>query len=70
MAKNLNTMKFSEEFHKFICKFGANRVIADMEDSALPLCILPDLLVKYFKTNNNRYLELIEMSWEEYKDGA
>ena len=61
MAENLTSMKFSEDFHKFIGKLGANRVLAGMETSALPLKTLPDLLVKYFKENNDRYLELVNM---------
>lgn len=62
--KNKRTMKVSDEFHNFILKFGANRVKSDMEMQTKSLCELPDIIVKYFKLNNDRYLELVKMEFE------
>lgn len=66
-TKNDIPFKSSEEFHTFLLKMGANRVKADMELVTMSLCELPNIIVKYFKANNDRYLELIKM---EYKNGA
>lgn len=62
--KNDKPLKSSEEFHSFLLKMGANRVKSDMELITLPICVLPNIIVKYFKTNNDRYLELIKMEYE------
>ena len=65
--KNDTPFKSSEDFHNFLLKMGANRVKADMELITMPICALPNIIVKYFKANNDRYLELIKM---EYKNGS
>lgn len=59
--KNKRHLKISQEFYDFVLKFGSNRIKADMEMQTLPLCDLPDIIVKYFKLNNDRYLELVKM---------
>lgn len=64
--KNKRTLRVSDDFYKFIEKFGANRVKADMELHTISLCDLPDIIVKYFKLNNDRYLELVQT---EVKNG-
>ena len=61
MIKNKRSLRVSDAFYNFILKFGANRVKADMELETLGKCDLPDLIVKYFKLNNDRYLELVKM---------
>lgn len=62
--ENLGTMKVSENFKKFLRRFQAYRVSEEIEDRATPLCFLPDIIVKYFKQNNDRYLELVNMEIE------
>jgi len=62
--KNKKSMKVSLLFYTFILKFGANRVKADMELQTISICDLPDIIVKYFKSDNNRYLELVNFEVE------
>ena len=62
--KNKKSMKVSLLFYAFILKFGANRVKADMELQTISICDLPDIIVKYFKSDNNRYLELVNFEVE------
>jgi hypothetical protein len=57
---NKRTIKVSEDFYNFLLKFGANRVKADMEMQTIPLTELPDIIVRYFKSNNDKYLELVK----------
>jgi len=59
--ENKKPMKVSKEWYEFIEKFGVNRIKADVDSKMLPLCQLPNIIVKYFKLNNDRYLELISM---------
>jgi hypothetical protein len=61
--KNKKSIKVSEEFYEFIIKMGANRVRIGMEDQTLPICEIPDIILKYNKLNNDRYLELINMEY-------
>lgn len=63
---NKRPIKVSDSFYNFILKFGANRVKSDMEMQTRNLCELPDIIVSYFKENNERYLELVKM---EFKNG-
>ena len=58
--KNKRPMRVSSFFYDFILKFGANRVKADMELQTGSICDLSDIIVKYFKANNDRYLELVK----------
>ena len=64
--KNKKPLKISEEFYDFLLRLGANRVKVGMELQTLNLCDLPDTIVKYFKANNDRYLELAKV---EVKNG-
>jgi len=59
--KNKISLRVSKDFYNFVLKFGANRVKADMELQTLSLCELPDIIVKYFKLNNDKYLDLVNM---------
>ena len=54
-------MKVTDDFKKFLRKLQAYRISQEIEDNPTPLCYLPDIIIKYFKLNNNRYLELVEM---------
>jgi len=58
---NLGTLKVSDDFKKFLRKFQAYRVSEEIEEKGTSLCYLPDIIVKYFKLNNERYLELVAM---------
>ena len=62
---NKTGLKISKLFREFLLKFGANRVKSDMEMVTIPLCHLPDIIVKYFKANNDRYLELVKFEVED-----
>ena len=66
MVNNKRPLKVSDEFYNFLLKFGSNRVKSDMEMKTMPLCNLPNVIVKYFKSNNERYLELVNF---EVQDG-
>ena len=59
--KNKKTIKVNEDFHIFLLKFGSNRVKKDMELCTLSIDKLASLIVKYLKSNNNSYLELVKM---------
>ena len=61
---NKRPIKVSQSFYDFIVKFGSNRVKSDMEMQTRNICDLPDIIVKYFKTNNDRYLELVKFEVE------
>ena len=61
MGKNKRPIKVSDDFYNFLVKLGVNRVKEDMDLQTMDLCILPDTIVKYFKLNNDRYLELVHM---------
>ena len=65
--ENKKPIKVSSQFYNFLLKFGANRVKSDMELQTRNLCELPDIIVKYFKADNDRYLELVKF---EVKDGV
>jgi len=63
--KNKRSIKISEDFYNFLIKYGANRVKAGMELKTKDLCEMPDIIVKYFKSDNERYLELVKMEVEK-----
>lgn len=58
---NKKPMKVSEEFYNFIKRFGINRIKEGTDSSNRNLCDLPDIIVKYFKLNKDRYIELARM---------
>jgi len=64
--KNKKSIKASEEFYFFLEKFAVNRVKADIDMQTISKCDSLDILVKYFKSDNNRYLELVKT---EVKNG-
>jgi len=64
--KNKRVIKVSPEFYKFIENLNTNRIKVGSEKKSLYLCETPDIVVKYFKKNNERYLELCKM---ERNDG-
>jgi len=62
--ENKKPIRVSKLFYNFILRFGANRVKEDMELQTKNICDLPDIIVKYFKANNDRYLELVNFEVE------
>jgi hypothetical protein len=65
MTNNSST-RLSDEFKAFLKKLQFNRIKADVDDGILSSVATANLLVKYFKLNNDRYLELVQME----KDNA
>jgi len=61
MTLNKKPMKVSQEWYDFIVKFGANRVKAGVDIRTGYLCDLSDIIMKYFKENNDKYLEVVNM---------
>jgi len=61
---NKRPIKVSQFFYDFILKFGVNRVKSDIDMQTGNICDLPDIIVKYFKSNNDRYLELVKFEVE------
>jgi hypothetical protein len=68
--ENKRPMKVSQECYDFYENMGSNRVKVGSEKRNLPLCILPDVIVKYFKLNNDRYIELCKLKFEYNKNGT
>jgi len=62
--ENKKPIKISISFYNFLLRFGSNRVKSDMDIKNRNLCDLPDIIVKYFKENNDRYLELVNLEVE------
>jgi len=62
--KNLGTMKVSNEWRQFLIKLQAYRVTEETDITLTYLQELPDLIAKYFKLNNDRYLELVNLEKE------
>ena len=46
---------------KFLRKLNVNRIKADMSNEIESNSYMMDLIVKYFKVNNDKYLELVKM---------
>lgn len=63
--KNKITMRVSRDFYDFIEKVGANRVKVGIDKRTIPLCQVPDFITRYFKLNNDRYLELVNLEGED-----
>ena len=68
--ENKRPMKVSQKCYDFLENLGSNRIKVGSEKRTLPLCVLPDVIVKYFKLNNERYMELCKLKFEYNKNGA
>ena len=55
----------SNEYKDFVVRLSSNRVIIKIDKRNMSAEKISDLIVRYFKDNNDRYLELINM---EIKD--
>ncbi len=60
------SIRLSEDFIKFSKKLQANRVIAEVDSISIGNPETSRLIVKYFKINNDRYLELIKLNKNNY----
>lgn len=54
------SIRLDEEYLKFSMKAQANRIIAEMDEETIGHPRLSKLIVKFFKSNNEAYLELIK----------
>ncbi len=57
----LKSAQVTEDFHRFISKLIANRIINNSEEDKISKWEAYNLIVKYFKLNNDRYIELIKL---------
>lgn len=55
------SIKISEKSREFYKNLGRNRIKADTDKSSLSYWKYMDLIVKYFKSNNNAYLGLVNL---------
>lgn len=61
MKDNGTSIRLSNEFREFLKRMKYNRIKADVDNDILSAMDAADILVKYFKLNNDRYLELVNM---------
>ena len=66
MVNKSSAIRLSDEFIAFSEKAQTNRVLQGMDKKTIGHPDLSKLIVKYFKLNNDRYLEFINM---ENKNG-
>jgi len=59
--KNNVSMKLPVEFWNFLRRLKANRIRADKEEDIISHIDACMLLVKYFKLNNDTYIDLVNM---------
>ena len=59
------SQKLSDKGTEFLNRFGANRVIIKMENRALSYADLVEIIANYFKQDNDRYLELVNMEFKK-----
>jgi len=65
MEKNKTSIKISEEGLSFLRKLITNRRKADVDESDLAYWKVLDVIAKYFKSNNDKYLELVKTQWSK-----
>ena len=56
-----SSVRLSDEYRDFVIRLSSNRIIIKIDKKPLTAEKVSCLIVKYFKDNNNRYLELINM---------
>jgi len=59
--KNTPPIRLDDEFISFLERAQLNRIKTDIDFKTIGNPRMSALIVKYFKLNNNRYLELINM---------
>lgn len=72
MTKNKSSVKMSDENIAFWKKLNVNCIKAEKLTEILSYSDLQEIIVKYFKANNEKYLELIEIvgKMEDKKNGS
>lgn len=72
MTKNKTSVKMSDENISFWKKLNVNCIKANKLTDIKSYSDLQEAVVKYFKMNNDRYIELIEVVqlMEERKNGS
>lgn len=58
---NKSSVKLSEAGVEFLKKFRLNRIRTKADDDILSYSDLVEVIARYFKSNNERYLELIKI---------
>lgn len=60
---NSNTppIRLHEDFIPFLEKAQTNRIITEVDNKTIGHPRMSKIIVKYFKINNDRYMELIKM---------
>ena len=59
MKENKKTTKTTKKWHEFLINFKENRIKLGSNNKKVEfMCDLPDIVVDYFKKNNDEYLEL------------
>ncbi len=58
---NVPPIRLSPDFIPFLEKAQLNRIKSDIDKKTIGNPRMSSLIVKYFKLNNDRYLELINM---------
>ncbi len=58
---NDTPIRLSKDFRDFLFKASANRVANGTEKKQISLTKICDLIARYFKENNEEYLDLINM---------
>ena len=61
MKDNGTSVRLSDEFRQFIKRMKYNRIKADVDSDILSTKDAADILVKYFKLNNDSYIKLVNM---------
>lgn len=59
--ENKTSVKLSGEVTDFLKNFRKNRTKVDMDEDYLSYSRLLEIIVKYFKDNNERYLEAVKL---------
>jgi len=59
---NTRPFKLSEEFLSFSRRLQKNRVKADIDEETIGHPRTSKIISKYFKLNNDRYLELVQLA--------
>lgn len=55
------SIKISDAGREFLNKLRTNRRKADVDEKDLSFWILFDIIVKYFKNNNDEYIKLVKL---------
>jgi len=65
MSNMKTSIKVSDIGLSFFQKFRTNRRKADVDSADLSYWKLIELIERYFKNNNDKYLELIKMEYKK-----